>query len=210
MDRISKSVSAILGECGIIQKDDIDKCRYGLDVFLSSVLEMLSIVIISIFVKNFAETLLFFTAFIPLRIYAGGYHADTRLRCYGVLLVIYALFSVAMKLIPASAYIFIECISALFTSIMVLRFAPISHSNKHINDMETQQYKKISIAIALMEVAIMIIGLLLFQKSTLLLAFTFGQLSVSLSMITALIKNLLAKGGKTDEEASERFEKRYR
>lgn len=200
MDKISKSVSNILAENGIIQEEDIDKCRYGLEVFLSSVLEMLSVLIISIFVENFMETLFFFVAFVPLRIYAGGYHAETRLRCYVILLVVYALFSFIMKITPENVYTLIECFGALFTLIIVFAFAPVLHRNKNINDIEIYHYRKISTAIVLIELLVIMIGIFLFENNVLVFAFTLGQLSVSFSMITALIKKLLREGGIKDEK----------
>lgn len=62
---------------GIIKDTDRDKCSYGIDIMFSSIMQLLLILIISVFIGNIVETLLFFLMFIPLRIYAGGYHADS-------------------------------------------------------------------------------------------------------------------------------------
>lgn len=80
MRNIANNIAALLNANGIIQEDDMDTCRYGLEIFISSLLELTSILFISIFMDNFLETLLFFAAFIPLRVYAGGYHADTQIK----------------------------------------------------------------------------------------------------------------------------------
>ena len=75
MSSISGMITDTLWNQGIIQEEDVNKCRYGLDIFISSVLEIVSILIIAAVIGNFFQTLLFFAAFIPLRVYAGGYHA---------------------------------------------------------------------------------------------------------------------------------------
>ena len=72
MKSIAASIAYTLWDQGIIQKEDIDKCRYGLDIFISSALEIVSILIIAAVIGNFLQTLLLFAAFIPLRVYAGG------------------------------------------------------------------------------------------------------------------------------------------
>ncbi len=56
MKSISDTIANTLWTQGIIQKEDIDTCRYGLDVFVSSALEIASILIIAAFVGNFFET----------------------------------------------------------------------------------------------------------------------------------------------------------
>lgn len=103
MECISGIISHTLWEQGIIQEEDIDKCQYGLDIFISSVLEVASILIIAAVVGNFFDTLIFFAAFIPLRVYAGGYHANTKLRCYLVSLSVYGIFTVAIYVLPVKA-----------------------------------------------------------------------------------------------------------
>lgn len=67
-----------LQEMGIIRKNEIAIYRYGFDALYTVLLQMISIFVLAIVMGNFFETLLFYLAFIPLRIYAGGYHANTR------------------------------------------------------------------------------------------------------------------------------------
>lgn len=105
MKSISGMLTDTLWDQGIIQEEDIDKCRYGLDVFISSALEVVSILVIAAVMRNFLQTLLFFASFIPLRVYAGGYHADTKLRCYFVSLAVYDIFTIAMYVLPVKAYL---------------------------------------------------------------------------------------------------------
>ena len=87
MKNISSEIADMLWNQGIIQEDDVNTCKYGIDLFISSFLEILSILAIAIAFGNFIETTLLFVFFIPLRIYAGGYHADTKLKCYLISLI---------------------------------------------------------------------------------------------------------------------------
>ncbi len=191
MKGIFAYVSNQLSEQGIIKQEDIDTCMYGLEVFASSVLELLSVLVISLFLKNFVYTLIFFVSFIPLRIYAGGYHADTRLRCYLILLAVYAIFTVALKYIPVDSVIPFIQITTVFTLSMVLIFAPIVNDKKSINNAEYKFYKKVSNTIAFVEAFITLIGLIAFPVNKYLFSFSMGQLAVSTSMLAAFVKSLL-------------------
>ena len=82
MDRIALSISNTLAENNIIKKEDVAIYKYGILLFLTSALEIGIILILSLFIGNFIETIIFFVAFLPIRVYAGGYHADTKLRCF--------------------------------------------------------------------------------------------------------------------------------
>ena len=85
-----------LVSCGAIKQEDISIYRYGLEVLYLFMLEVLSILLLAVWIGNFFETLLYFAAFIPLRLFAGGYHANTRLGCYFVSLGVYGVFTVPL------------------------------------------------------------------------------------------------------------------
>ena len=103
MENVAKFIADVLSEQGAISKSETDICKYGLEVFISSALGIVSVFVISAFAGNFLETVLFFAAFIPLRIYAGGYHASTKLRCYLLSLLVYGAFTFVMHALPNTA-----------------------------------------------------------------------------------------------------------
>lgn len=199
MKSISKYISQTLGDEGIIQKSEIDICKYGIDYFIISVLEILSVLVLSLFVGNFISTLIYFIAFIPLRIYSGGYHADSKIGCYLILLVVYALFTTIMKCFPANYYTTVGFVSTVLTSVIVFKFSPMMHDNKNFNDVEIAFYRKVSIKIMLVELIIIIVGIFIVPHNEYLLSFSLGQLAVSLSMLAAFVKSKMT-GGEKDEK----------
>lgn len=188
MRNIAGNIAALLTANGIIQEDDTDKCRYGLEIFISSLLELTSILFISIFMNNFLETLLFFAAFIPLRVYAGGYHADTQIKCYMVSLGVYGLFTMLMRIMPTSWYTIIIYISIAMSLIIVLMLAPVRHTNKTLTPQETKIYREISVVICTVEAIIALFGSIMFGGNTWIVAFALGISAETLSMIAAVIK----------------------
>lgn len=188
MKSISGTIANTLWTQGIIQEEDIDTCRYGLDVFISSALEIASILIIAAFVGNFIEAVLLFTAFIPLRVYAGGYHADTKLKCYLISLGVYGIFSAIMNILPQVLYSVLSLSVAIFSLIMVLITAPVVHKNKTVNDIERKYYRKFSIWICSIETTIILLLTAIFPKSPYIVSLAIGQAAVTISMIAAIVK----------------------
>ena len=188
MKNISNGIADMLWTQGIIQEDDIDKCKYGIDLFISSFLEIISILAIAAFLGNFIETVLLFVFFVPLRIYAGGYHADTKLKCYFISLVMYGFFYTLANITPSGMFVLINVIGTLFSLIMVLIMAPIIHINKNVNDIERRNYRKISIEICLVETTIILLLTMTIPKNIIVTYLTVGQVSVAISMLAAIMK----------------------
>lgn len=197
---LSQYISQTLSDNGIIKKDEIDLCKYGIEYFIISVAEILSVLIISVFIKSFIITAIYFIGFIPLRIYAGGYHADTKLRCYLILLAVCGMFWWCIGHINAMFYPIAEIISMFYTSYMIIKYSPIIHENRNFNDSEISNYRKISIKILFIEIAIIFIGLIISPINKYMFSFSMGQLTVSVSMFAVFVKNKM-KGGKTNEKS---------
>lgn len=188
MKSIPGTIANTLWTQGIIQEEDINTCRYGLDVFISSALEIASILIIAAIVGNFFQAVLFFTAFIPLRVYAGGYHADTKLKCYLISLGVYGVFTVIMNILLDELYLALNMSGAIFSLIMVLIAAPVVHKNKAVNDIERKYYRKFSIWICTVETTIILLLTAIFPKSPHIVSLAIGQAAVTVSMIAAIVK----------------------
>lgn len=194
MKNISGFISKTLYESGLIKKDEIDSCVYGIDIFLSSVSEVLCILCLSVILHNFFETVLFFMAFIPLRIYAGGYHAKTQLKCFMVSVIVYGIFTVVLKILPKECYFFINIVLPLTSLITTWCFAPIVHHNKNVDKYEQKVYRKISIIICLTECFMFVLLSFIVPQSKNVVSAVLGQTAVTLSMLWVVIKKLFTGG----------------
>lgn len=190
MKNISYNISSFLWQHNIISEQETDVCRYGLEIFISSLVQVVSIIIVSVFMNNFFQTCIFFAVFIPLRMYAGGYHAKTKLRCYAVSVLVYITFTIMINIIPSSTYNSIIFISSVFSVFIVYLFAPIVHINKHVNSIEIQNYKRIALIICIFEsLFCLVLNFVLYNK-TYVISIAFGQLAAIMAMLAAIIKNL--------------------
>ena len=66
---------------GIVAPEKNKIYAYGMELVLSGLVNVLSVLLISILLFHPVDGLLFLAAFIPLRTTAGGYHANSHLSC---------------------------------------------------------------------------------------------------------------------------------
>lgn len=155
MNILAVRTADFLLACGVIKQKDISIYRYGLEVLYLSVLEVMSILLLAVWVGNFFETLLYFAAFIPLRLFAGGYHANTRLGCYFVSLGVYGAFSVVVAFATIS-YLWLVLLAMVALAI-IWKYAPVVHRNHKISQKDLFSAKSISQNLALVELLVVIV-----------------------------------------------------
>ena len=55
---------------------------YGIEIILSTLIEMVTILLLAALFSEITEGLIFIGGFFFLRIFSGGYHADTYRKCF--------------------------------------------------------------------------------------------------------------------------------
>ena len=107
---------------------------YGIEVFISNVLNVLAIFIISCLLSDGLMGLVFLLIFCPLRVFTGGYHAKTYGKCFMVgnisFLMVYWLNAFLWDKIPVEV---VWCIFSIM-SLYILDRAPIIHPLQEINE----------------------------------------------------------------------------
>lgn len=185
MQKLAQKTANQLAVQGIISKKDIAVYCYGLEALYSSLLELLTILFLSLFVGNFWQTMLFFAAFIPLRVYAGGYHAKTRLRCYLMSLAVYGFFSVMLLIIPVAWLLPFAWVGSVLSLFIVWLLAPVAHQNHKISLKSRKMYRKTALMICTIEIFIIVLGQSLLQNNTLIFAMMLALLAESFFMVVA-------------------------
>lgn len=70
---------------------------YGMFVLVTNLASIISVLFIGDLLGEFKHTLMFIVSFIPLRLYIGGYHASTPIKCYVYFNVISSIFILLFK-----------------------------------------------------------------------------------------------------------------
>lgn len=88
---------------GVIAESEAALYRYGFDMALTMLLNIISTAAVGLIFGMVFESIAFLVCYIPLRSYAGGYHSETPLRCYFLSLAMIAAVLSALKLLPFGA-----------------------------------------------------------------------------------------------------------
>ena len=125
----------------IISSDDKELYSYGLHQGMILLLNIITTILIGLAFGMAWQSFVFMIAYIPLRSYAGGYHAKTQIGCYfiSVLLIITALLGI--RYIPWTITI---CLIVVLSAGGIIFFAsPVENINKPLCSTEEKiAYKK--------------------------------------------------------------------
>ena len=156
-ENFSGRVTDALVHNQIINIEDRDIYCYGVQQGLVAVLNFATTLLIGCLYGMPWESIIYMICYIPLRHYAGGFHAKTPARCY--VFSIFMLFSVllALKYIILSRRIC--CILVLFALLYIFVCAPVADYNKPLDDTEYHVYHKYATIVAVIEVGITLICL---------------------------------------------------
>lgn len=116
---------------------------YGFELLISTVAGFVSILIISWGLLDVKYGILFSASFVPLRLFAGGYHANTYGRCFVIsnlaYLSVLLLHMCLTNIVPGIVWL---CLLGM-ASCYIMRKAPIIHAGQPINEYKQKRSKKI-------------------------------------------------------------------
>ncbi len=171
----------------VVSENDAPVYCYGLELLLSSVINLLIMICIScIYGKPFILVPYILT-FIPLGIYVGGYHAKSHVNCIVFNAALYMVAIGFLLVVSAHNATTICTFFNLISLLLIIFFSPAEAKNKPLSEGEAKKYRKISIFIS---VFIFIIGLILYQlceiNSRLYAMACYGELNTVLLMILGM------------------------
>lgn len=179
---ISEKIIVLMLRNEIISDEDKEIYLYGLHQGFVLLGNLLTMLLIGYLFDSIWEVLIFCISYIPLRSYAGGYHARTGFRCY--------VFSVAMILvfIYFTNFTFWNGVSlagtTLISALIITLLAPVEDKNKPLDKNEKQIYRTITYMILCI-----IMGLNLFVW-----ILKYDQISISLTISIAISAVMLLLG----------------
>ena len=186
---MSKKLSSFFAANGIIKQEDTEVYEYSLEILFSTVLNFIAVAVIAVFAQKSLLTLFYLLGFIPLRLIAGGYHADTHFRCFLVLIGTYSVFLFMVTFIP-SLFVMPAAITAVIVSvILILVLAPVEDKNKPVSAEDKKKFKLKSRIAVFVYSAVILLLLFLLPGSRIAFSLSLGILSVALSLLATKIKN---------------------
>lgn len=141
MEVILNKVMTFIAKDNDLDEEEAEVVRYGLEIVITRAFFAVIIAIIGMMMSCFFESVVFAISFSLLREYGGGYHAETRKKCF--ILSILTLFA-ALSVIKLAENFQIIALPiwgiALVSVIYILLKAPIDTSNKRFDEDEIKIY----------------------------------------------------------------------
>lgn len=105
--------------------------RFGCELILTSIFGTLILIALSLIMGHPLIWIFFLLGFAPLRTSAGGYHADTHLKCYCVTSLMFLLAALASY--TFTWYRFTYASISVFSAVFTIMFAPLAATNKPLS-----------------------------------------------------------------------------
>lgn len=171
-----------------IDEDQAEIIKYGLELLTIKVTFIAALLVVGYLMNSFWECLIFIALFSGIRSYAGGYHADTRWKCFIESMLTFAAVLGILKLTEKFLYItVIIAVLAVISAAVIIKFAPVDTENKRLDDDEKRLFRKKTIISLLLETAAAIVSFLIGFKSitcSVMLAVVVTAILMSVELIT--------------------------
>lgn len=184
---VSERITRRLEESRSIQSEERELYLFGIEQGLTMLLNLATTLCIGLLCGMVWQSVVFTATYIPLRSFAGGYHAKTPTRCYifSVLLMIATL--LAMRWVYWTPLMCIILLS--LSGVLIWLLAPVEDRNKPLDIMERQVYRKRSRRIGTFELALALVCVTV-QWQQLAVCLTSTGTVMSVMLILGKLKNV--------------------
>lgn len=196
LDNLAEKIAFFLVQKEIIQKQKIEIYIYGFELLLSTICNGILLIIISIFLHVFWQTILMIIPFIIIRSNAGGFHAQTHAGCMIGFMAVYVFCILFAKNLPNEILLTVALSILTSSSIVVLAIGVVPHKNRSVTPKEIISFKNKT---RMYTTTMLLIGLVgLYILPTWFVYFTFGISIAAGSLLVEFTKNRLERRWKNE------------
>ena len=149
-EEASNRITAWLSKIKIISSDQEVVCKWGMTHILDTLFNIATFTAIGLLFRMLPETAVFTVAYIPLRSFAGGYHAKTPFRCWVIsnFLLIAALLIVRYVSHFTAFFLLLTALSLLCLVVLM----PVSDIHKKLSEKDRKKYRRKGLMILMVEI----------------------------------------------------------
>lgn len=190
--RLSECIADFLLSQKVIKKQEKEIYVYGTQLVISSIINLLICITISLLLGELINGLIFFAIFSSLRRFTGGFHCKTFIMCNVVFSSVVALALLSNTFLGKvfENYV-IVMVTAIFNLICILLFSPVYNENKKLMYIQKRRFLISSIIVYAIHIAFYLTLLIVFDVK--LNIIVIGDLIVSLMIIWGVINNIVMK-----------------
>ena len=120
---LSKIVTLFLFNMGIVDEEKKPVCQYGFEIIISTIIGFSIVSLSVIILGELYEALLFYILFVGVRLFTGGYHANTHFKCKLTLLMCCLFVLITIKYFRIS--IKVKFVLLILYLITIFLFSPL-------------------------------------------------------------------------------------
>lgn len=141
VENMSKKIARYFIKQAIICGEDEETYSYGFEILLATIIAIFLTLFVGIIAGKILDTIIFLIVYCSLRQSAGGYHADTHMRCISTFVFMYILILFITNIVDVSekenAVVFVLTLC----NICMSKFAPIGNSEISYDDYNSKTMK---------------------------------------------------------------------
>lgn len=143
--RLSLEIADYLFYRRIISIDKYDVYSYGLEMIISTLAGIMLILLCGLLTNSFIHAVIFYGLFVILRMFTGGYHADSHIACKLTLCLSFLVTNCTYYILADKFNIIMHVLISLFNLVTVIFFSPVECSKKILSSATKKRNKLISI-----------------------------------------------------------------
>ncbi len=168
---------------------------YGLELIISTLFSMLSISIISIIAGHFIYAVFFFLFFFSLRLFCGGYHAETYLKCFIITNFSFLINILLTYLIEMANIKWLLPFFMFVSFIIILINSPVKNTKHPCSEKVFNRNKKVLRILLFVYMIIYCFSFFTIKKDCILINMSLSFMLVSFMIV---IEKIRIKGGKNN------------
>ncbi len=141
---LSSYLGKVLCKEGIIEEENIEDYIYGIQITLSNLINFIIVFGIGFLTHTLLEIGLFYSIFVSIRFFCGGYHADSYGKCFSLFALTCLMYLGILNMILAftKSQTLLLIIALAVLGICILKMAPIEHGNRPFTPDERRLFRK--------------------------------------------------------------------
>ncbi len=188
---MAKRVSSFFICINVIKEDDRDIYDYCFEILLSTVINLMALVFLALVSDSVMVTIWFMIGFIAIRTTSGGFHAETHVGCFLILICSYIACLTPVLLLHEDVQMIITVVNDVVSFLLVIIFSPVEDCNKPFTKEEYKKFKVVSNISIIVMTVISLVLIFCFEKEKWGFSVSLGMLVVSLSLVAGTLKNRL-------------------
>ncbi len=126
----------------IIEYDEKDVYKYGIELIINDIITFSLIIIISAMFFNIRYAIEFLTVFCSTRVYCGGYHAPKTYLCRLTMFATFISVTTLSMILKNTIQVITAYTISVILLLIILPIIPIKHPNKELNEKTIKKGKR--------------------------------------------------------------------